>query len=73
MQVNLTSEREITKILEILVKIAAKQGVILKDDDLKEMLKEIEVSYIERKLEQQLKEHTFKPQKIVEEVEKVFK
>lgn len=54
MQVNLTSEREITKMLQILVKIAEKQGIKLDDSDLTEMLKEIEVSYLERKLEEQL-------------------
>jgi len=54
MQVNLASEREITKILQILVKIAGKQGIKLDDKDLSEMLKEIELSYLERKLEEQL-------------------
>ena len=54
MQVNLTSEREITKILQILVKIAEKQGIKLNDKDLLEMLRGIEVSYIERKLEKQV-------------------
>ena len=54
MQVNLTSEREITKILQVLVKIAEKQGIKLDDKDLNEMLKEIEISYLERKLEEQL-------------------
>jgi len=54
MQVNLTSEREITKILQVLVKIADKQGIKLQDKDIEEMLKEIEVSYLERKLEEQI-------------------
>jgi len=54
MQVNLMSEQEITKILQILVKIAKKQGIKLNDKDLIEMLKGIEVSYIERKLEEQI-------------------
>lgn len=54
MQVNLISEREITKILQILTKLAEKQGAKFEDKELTEMLKEIEVSYIERKLEEQL-------------------
>jgi len=58
MQVNIASEREITKILQILTKIAEKQGIELKDKELTEMLKEIEVSYIERKLEKQLLEES---------------
>jgi uncharacterized membrane protein len=54
MQVNLMSEQEITKILQLLVKIAEKQGIKLSDKDLTEMLKGIEVSYIERKIEEQI-------------------
>ncbi len=53
---NIASEKEITKILQILTKIAEKQGIKLNDKELTEMLKEIEVSYIERKLEEQLME-----------------
>ncbi|HLD92092.1 MAG TPA: DUF1003 domain-containing protein [Patescibacteria group bacterium] len=56
MQVNIASEKEITKILQILTKIADKQGIKLDDKELAEMLKGIEVSYIERKLEEQLLE-----------------
>lgn len=56
MQVNIASEKEITKILQILTRVAKKQGIKLEDKELTEMLKEIEVSYIERKLEEQLLE-----------------
>jgi uncharacterized membrane protein len=56
MQVNIASEKEVTKILQILTKIADKQGIKLNDKELTEMLKGIEVSYIERKLEEQLLE-----------------
>ena len=67
MQVNIASEREITKILQILVKIIDKQGIKLKDKELDEMLKGIEVSYIERKLEEQLESKRVNPiQKVVE-------
>lgn len=65
MQVNIASEREITKILQILVKIIEKQGIKLNDKELEEMLKEIEVSYLERKLEEQLLE---KPKPIIQKV-----
>lgn len=69
MQVNLTSEREITKILQVLVKIAEKQGIKLDDKDLNEMLKEIEISYLERKLEEQLENRHQSPlQKVVDKV-----
>lgn len=73
MQVNITSEKEITKILQILVKVAEKQGIKLDDSDLAEMLKNIEVSYLERKLAEQL---TDKPKSIignvVQKVEQTF-
>ena len=69
MQVNIASEREITKILQILTKIAAKQGVKLDDKDLEEMLKVIEVSYLERKLAEQLEiKHNNPLQKVVDRV-----
>lgn len=69
MQVNIASEREITKILQILVKVADKQGIKLDDKDLAEMLKNIEVSYLERKLEEQLSEKKPNPlQKVVDKV-----
>jgi uncharacterized membrane protein len=65
MQVNIASEREITKILQVLIKIAEKQGVKLDDKEINEMLKEIEVSYIERKLEEQLLN---RPKPMIQEV-----
>lgn len=69
MQVNITSEREITKILQILTKIAEKQGIKLNDADLEEMLKVIEVSYLERKLAEQLEnKHTNPLQRVVDRV-----
>lgn len=71
MQVNLTAEREITKILQLIGKIAEKQGIKITDEDYDEMIKDIEVSYIERKLERQLqnnsKSHLFK------DIEKLIK
>jgi uncharacterized membrane protein len=70
MQVNLASEREITKILQVLRKLADKQGIRLDDKELDEMLKEIEVSYIERKLEQQMTQNSkMLIQDVVEKVE----
>ncbi|HCR36204.1 hypothetical protein A2130_03325 [Candidatus Woesebacteria bacterium GWC2_33_12] len=54
MQINKYSEREITKILNLLKLIAEKQGVKLEDKELDEMLNELELGYIERKLEEQL-------------------
>lgn len=71
MQVNIMAEKEVTKILQILRRIADKQGIKIEDDELEEMLKEIEVSYIERKLEQQLSANS-KPliKNVVEKMEK---
>lgn len=70
MQINRISEKEITKALFILKKIAEKQGVKIEDNDLDEMLKDLEVSYIERKLAQQLEEkHHSSP--IIKDVENV--
>ena len=56
MNVNLTAEREITKILQVIVKIAEKQDIKLPDPEIEEMLKALKVSFIERRLEEQLQE-----------------
>lgn len=72
MQVNRIAEKEITKALYILNKIAEKEKIDLNDDlELKEMLRGIEFSYIEKKLQEQLndnKQNIIK--EVVEEVEK---
>lgn len=54
MQVNKYSEREITKILNLLKLITEKQGIKLNDKELDEMLNELKLSYIEKKLKEQL-------------------
>lgn len=54
LQVNLITEKEITKILQLLKKSLAKQGIKIEDEELEEMIREIDTSYIERKLEEQL-------------------
>lgn len=69
MQVNITAEREITKIIQIILKIAEKQGIKIDDKEIEEMVKEIEVGYIERKLQKQLEENT--RSKIFKEVKKI--
>lgn len=53
-QVDLVTEKEISKALGLLVKIAEKQGIKITDKELKEMVKDVEVSYIERKLQAQM-------------------
>lgn len=55
MQVNLMAEREITKVLDLLTILLKKQGVKLKDPELDEMIKETDISYIERQLQEQIK------------------
>ncbi len=54
LQINLLSEREITKALQILVKIAEKQGIKLDDPELSRMTRKTDTSYIERALGEQL-------------------
>lgn len=54
LQVNLYSEKETTKILQLVKKIADLKGIKVDDCEIEEMLKEIDASYIERKLEEQL-------------------
>lgn len=68
MHINRIAEKEITKSLSILKKIAIKQGIKIEDDDLDEMTKNLEISYIERKLAEQLEE---KHRPILKSVEKV--
>ena len=53
-QVNLIAEREITKILQLLKEYLKVRGVKIEDPEMEDMLKEIDESYLERKLEAQL-------------------
>lgn len=69
MQVNLIAEREITKILKLLRIIINHHGIILKDKELEEMIKEIDTSYIERALEAQLND---KPKSFLQKVARPF-
>lgn len=64
LQVQLISEKELTKILRLLKVIMEEKGRARDDHELEEMTKEIDASYIERKLEAQLE----KPESIVKEV-----
>lgn len=55
LQLDVITEKEITKIMELVVKLAEQQRLDLKDDKiLQEMLKPINVSKIERVLERQM-------------------
>lgn len=55
LQVNFYTEREITKILKLLDLLLHKQKILVKDDpELAEMLKDLDHSFIERKLTEQL-------------------
>ncbi len=54
LQVELISEKENTKILKLLKKILENKEKYSQDPELEEMIKEIDASYIERKLEEQL-------------------
>ncbi len=57
LQVELISEKENTKILKLLKKILENKEKYSHDPELEEMTKEIDASYIERKLEEQLESH----------------
>jgi len=61
LQVELISEKEITKILQLLKAILAEQNKGKADPELEEMTKEIDEGYIERKLEEQLEAPQGKP------------
>jgi len=54
LQVELISEKEITKILRLLKEIIKNQEKNLSDPELEEMTKEIDEGYIERKLTEQM-------------------
>lgn len=55
LQVNLIAEKEITKVIGILIKMAAAQGIDLtKDKELEQMLKPIQEDKIEKSLEKEI-------------------
>lgn len=56
LQVELISEKQITKILELLKELHDKEAKDVHDEELEEMTKELDTSYIERKLNEQLGE-----------------
>jgi len=72
LQVELITEREITKILKLLNELLKERGLKLTDKELEEMLEAIDTSYIERKLKDQL-EGKSKPmaKKVTEPIVKV--
>lgn len=66
LQVNFYAEREITKILKILHLLAKKNGVNVDDDaELAQMLKDLDHSYIEKKLTAQLTPKSENPLEMV--------
>lgn len=55
LQINVITEREITKILEILSQIAKKQGIdVSQDEELQQMLTAVNVQKIERMVEKEI-------------------
>lgn len=54
LQVDLVAEKEITKMLHLIAEIARKHKIKITDEGLNEMIKETDLSYIERQLEKQL-------------------
>lgn len=57
LQVELISEKEITKILQLLKAFLAEQKKFKPDHELEDMTQEMDAGYIERKLEEQLENH----------------
>lgn len=66
LQVELISEKEITKILQLLKKLVSEKDSH-SDPELEEMTKEIDAGYIERKLEEQLETSENSPVAEIEE------
>ncbi|MBI4084361.1 MAG: DUF1003 domain-containing protein [Candidatus Levybacteria bacterium] len=58
LQINLTAEEEITKVLEILADMRTKMGIKKEDTELSRMLERIDTSYIERALQKQAESGT---------------
>ncbi|MGD8744053.1 MAG: DUF1003 domain-containing protein [Candidatus Woesebacteria bacterium] len=54
LQVELITEKEISKVLNLLKKVLEKHNIKVTDHELEEMLEAVDTSYIERKLEEQL-------------------
>ena len=54
LQVELITEKEITKALSLLQKLLKDKGVDVKDEELEEMLQSVDTSYIEKRLEAQM-------------------
>lgn len=69
-QVNKITEKEVSKILRLLVKVAEKQGIKVTDKEVKEMIEDVEVSYIEKRLSAQMEQ---KGNSIVDSITKPFK
>jgi uncharacterized membrane protein len=69
MQVNLISERETSKILELFKIFLEKNNTKINDEELDEMIKKTDVSYIERQLRKQLDRPTQSADAVIKEIE----
>jgi len=73
LQVELITEKELSKALHLLKKILEKHEIKYTDKELEEMLETVDTSYIERKLDEQLNPKTKSvPQKVVKKVEETL-
>lgn len=70
LQVELISEREITKILKLLKEELTQQKKLKPDAELEEMLNDIDAGYIEKKLQEQIESSEGKP---IIEIEETIK
>lgn len=74
LQVELITEKEITKILILLKKLMDENKIEIRDEELSEMLETVDTSYIERELEKQLSgQETSLKKTVTEPIAKVGK
>lgn len=69
LQVDLVTERELTKALRLLKMLLEENKVEIKDEELEDMLKEVDTTYIERRLQAQLSQ---KKEPLTKRVGKTF-
>ncbi len=67
LQVQLISEKELTKVLQLLAQILSEQKKLKHDPELEEMTKDIDAGYIERKLQGQLENSETGPMEDIKE------
>jgi len=65
MRLNIISEQEVTKVLQMLLKVSHKVGVDPKDEELIEMLKKLNTQKIELEIEEEIEEADHDHKKLI--------